>query len=82
MSKSLYELALEYDESVKGIEDIVASERKKMQEAKIKNDSFEVYTISRKLEMLYEEIRDMKLISKKLKSYYDKETFFPKEAAV
>lgn len=82
MSKSLYELALEYDESVKGIEDIVASERKKMQEAKIKNDSFEVYTISRKLEMLYEEIRDMKLISKKLKSYYDHETFFPKEAAV
>lgn len=82
MSKSLYELALEYDESIKGVEAIVRSERIKLKEAKMKNDNFEVYSISRKLEMLYEEIRDMKIISQKLKKYYDREVFLPKEAAV
>lgn len=73
MSKSLYELGLEYDESIKKTQEIVASVRKKIKEAKEKYDSYEVFLLSKKLEMLYEEIRDMKIISEKLKTYYDKD---------
>ncbi len=70
MSKSLYELALDYDESIKNIQQIVVSVRKQIKDAESKHDSFEVYSLSRKLEMLYEEIRDMKIVSEKLKKYY------------
>ncbi|MBR3868074.1 MAG: hypothetical protein IKM66_02045 [Clostridia bacterium] len=73
MSKSLYELALDYDESIKKIQQIVVSVRKQIKDAEVKNDSYEVYSLSRKLEMLYEEIRDMKIVSEKLKNYYKEE---------
>lgn len=73
MSKSLYELALEYDESIKSVREIVASVRKDIREAEKRNDSYEVYSLSKKLEMLYEQIRDMKIVSEKLKTYYDED---------
>lgn len=73
MSKSLYELALDYDESIKKIQQIVVSVRKQIKDAESKHDSYEVYSLSRKLEMLYEEIRDMKIVSEKLKNYYKEE---------
>ena len=44
-----------------------------MREASARHDSFEVYSLSRKLEMLYEELRDMKIVSEKLKKYYEDE---------
>ena len=73
MKKSLYELGLEYDESIRLTQDVVDSVRKKITQAEKNNDSYEVFVLSRKLEMLYEEIRDMRIISEKLKTYYDKE---------
>lgn len=73
MSKSLYELGLEYDESIKLTQEIVTSVRKKIKEAERNHDSSEVFLLGKKLEMLYEEIRDMKIISEKLKTYYDKD---------
>lgn len=73
MSKSLYELALDYDESIKNIQQIVVSVRKQIKDAEMKHDSYEVYSLSKKLEMLYEEIRDMKIVSEKLKAYYKDE---------
>lgn len=73
MSKSLYELALEYDESIKSVQEIVASVRKDIKEAEKRKDSYEVYSLSKKLEMLYEQIRDMKIVSEKLKTYYDED---------
>lgn len=73
MNKSLYELALEYDESIKNIQRIVVSVRKQIKNAEAKHDSYEVYSLSKKLEMLYEEIRDMKIVSEKLKNYYKDE---------
>ena len=73
MKKSLYELGLEYDESIRLTQDIADSVRKKIKEAEKNNDSYEVFVLSKKLEMLYEEIRDMRIISEKLKTYYDKE---------
>lgn len=73
MKKSLYELALEYDESIKSVQEIVARVRGKIRDAKKRNDSFEVYSLSKKLEMLYEQIRDMKIVSEKLKNYYNED---------
>lgn len=73
MSKSLYELALDYDESIKNIQQIVVSVKKQIKEAENKHDSYEVYSLGKKLEMLYEEIRDMKIVSEKLKTYYEDE---------
>lgn len=73
MTKSLYELGLEYDESIRLTQEAVDSVRKKIAQAEKDNDSYEVFVLSRKLEMLYEEIRDMRIISEKLKTYYDKE---------
>lgn len=73
MKKSLYELGLEYDESIRLTQQAVDSVRKKIRDAEKNNDSYEVFVQSKKLEMLYEEIRDMKIISEKLKTYYDKE---------
>lgn len=73
MSKSLYELGLDYDESIRLTRELVASVRKRIKEAEAKHDASEVFFLGKKLEMLYEEIRDMKIISEKLKTYYDKE---------
>lgn len=73
MSKSLYELGLDYDESIRRTQEVVASVRKKIKAAEAKHDSSEVFLLGKKLEMLYEEIRDMKIISEKLKTYYDKD---------
>ena len=73
MSKSLYELGLEYDESIRLTQEVVDSVRKKIRAAERNHDSSEVFMLGKKLEMLYEEIRDMKIISRKLKTYYDKD---------
>lgn len=73
MSKTLYELALEYDESIKQTQQIVVTVRKQIKDAEAEHDSYKVYSLSKKLEMLYEEIRDMKIVSEKLKNYYKDE---------
>ena len=67
---SLRQLACEYDEAILMIEDIVKKTRTEMKKARQNYDSDEVRRLSSKLAVLYEEIRDMKIISEKLRDYY------------
>lgn len=71
--KSLIQLAGEYDESIQAIEEIVKKTRAEFRKARFECDSDEVRRLSAKLAVLYEEIRDMKIISQKLREYYTDE---------
>ncbi len=71
--KSLGQLADEYSASIEGIEEIVRKTRAEMKKARQNFDSDEVRRLSAKLAVLYEEIRDMKIISQKLRDYYTDE---------
>lgn len=81
MKKSLYELALEYDDAIKDLQKVVENVRRKRAVAKRDKDLFEVYSLSKNLELLYEQIRDMKIISEKLKNYYKENNGKKEEAA-
>lgn len=74
--KTLTELSEEYEASIRDAEAVVKKTREAMLEAKKKRNPDEVKMLGAKLTVLYEEIRDMKMISRKLKTYYDEETLF------
>ncbi len=71
MSKTLYELSLEYDRSIKLTEEIIKKTLAERRNAAAAFDTDKVIYLSAKLKVLYEEKRDMKIISEKLKKYYD-----------
>lgn len=73
MKKSLYELGLEYEESIKDVQKTAASVRLKLKAAERAYDSDKAYSLRRKLTVLYEEITEMKIIAEKLKNYYGTE---------
>lgn len=73
MNKTLYELSLEYDQSIRLTEDIIKKTLAERKNAVAEGDMDKVMYLSAKLKALYEEKRDMKIISEKLKKYYDTE---------
>lgn len=73
MNKTLYELSLEYDQSIRLTEDIIKKTLAERKNAVAQGDTDKVMYLSAKLKALYEEKRDMKIISEKLKKYYDTE---------
>ncbi len=74
--KTLSQLAEEYEASIKNAEEIVLKTRAAMHAAKKSGSIDEVKRLGTKLAVLYEEIRDMRMISRKLRTYYDEETLF------
>lgn len=74
--KTLNELADEYDSSIREIEEIVRKTRTAMSEAKKIHNIDEIKQLGAKLAILYEEIRDMRIVSQKLRTYYDEKTQF------
>jgi CHASE3 domain sensor protein len=74
--KTLSELASEYEKSIDAIEEIVRETRAAMNDAKKKHNIDEIKSLGAKLTILYEEIRDMRIVSQKLRTYYDDETLF------
>ena len=71
MKKSLYELALDYDESIKMTQQIIDNVRTKISAAKKENNFDAVYSLKRDLQVLYEELSDLKITAEKLKNYYE-----------
>ncbi len=69
--KTLKDLSVEYTNAIKAMEDVSAKTRNEIKKAKAEFDSDRVKSLSYKLAMIYEEIRDMKIVAEKLKSYYD-----------
>lgn len=74
--KTLTQLSEEYEASIRDAEEVVLKIREEMLEAKRKRNADEVKMLGAKLTVLYEEIRDMRMISRKLRTYYDEETLF------
>lgn len=74
--KTLTQLSEEYEASIRDAEAVVLRIREEMLEAKRKRNADEVKMLGAKLTVLYEEIRDMRMISRKLRTYYDEETLF------
>ncbi len=74
--KTLTELSDEYEASIRDAEEIVIKTRAEMHEARKKRNINEVKRLGSKLAVLYEEIRDMRIVSRKLRTYYDEETLF------
>lgn len=74
--KTLTQLSEEYEASIRDAEAVVLKIREEMLEAKRKRNADEVKMLGAKLTVLYEEIRDMRMISRKLRTYYDEETLF------
>ena len=72
--KTLPQLADDYLSSIKLIEDIAENTRKELAAAKKKCNVDEITRLGTKLAVLYEEIRDMRIISEKLRHYYDEES--------
>lgn len=70
MKKSLYELSLEYDEAIRQQQELTDRVRIALNEAKRRRDTDEAQRLMRRLEVYYEEIRDMKMIAQTLKNYY------------
>lgn len=73
MKKSLYELALDYDESIKMTQQIIDNVRTKLSAAKKENNFDAVYSLKRDLQVLYEELSDLKITAEKLKNYYEED---------
>lgn len=84
MKNSLYSLAEEYDEAIKKTKAITDKTRLEMKQAQTDRNEDKCRLLKRKLEVCYEEIRDMRIISDTLKNYYknDNNRAFPTEAAV
>ena len=74
--KTLTQLSEEYEASIRDAEAVVLKIREEMLEAKRKRNADQVKMLGAKLTVLYEEIRDMRMISRKLRTYYDEETLF------
>ncbi len=74
--KTLRELACEYENSINAIEEVVRKTRTAMNDAKKSRNIDEIKRLGAKLAVLYEEIRDMRIVSQKLRTYYDDETLF------
>ena len=74
--KTLNGLAVEYEASINEIEQIVIKTRAQLQDAKKMRNTDEIKRLGAKLAVLYEEIRDMRIVSQKLRTYYDEETLF------
>lgn len=71
MSKSLFELAAEYDESIAAMLECVQKIKKEKRQAYLDGDTDRFRLLSSKLYTVYEEIRDMKFIAETLRHYYD-----------
>lgn len=71
MSKSLVELANEYDTSIAAMLECVEKIKKEKRKAYLAGDSDSYKQLSSKLLTVYEEIRDMRIIAEHLKHYYD-----------
>lgn len=71
MSRSLYELAAEYDTAIAAMEECAAKIKMERKLAFAKGDADSIKKITAKLYVVYEEIRDMKLIAQSLRHYYD-----------
>ncbi len=70
MKKSLYELALEYEESIASMNECLEKTKKERRDARLAGDTDRYKLLSAKLYTIYEEIRDMKMIVGTLKNYY------------
>ncbi len=75
MNKSLEQLATEYDESIKMLEACIPAIRKERRQAIAESNADEAKRLSAKLAVMYEEIRDMRIVSESLKNYYDNSSF-------
>ncbi len=71
MKKSLYELALDYDESIRMTKQLIENVKTKISFAKKANDTDAVFSLKRDLLILYEELTDLKITAEKLKTYYE-----------
>lgn len=71
MSKTLVQLAAEYEESIKAMQECVLDIKRERIQASLEGDSDKIKKLSAKLLVVYEEIRDMKLVAETLKHYYD-----------
>ena len=71
MSKSLFELAAEYDESIAAMLECVRKIKKEKRQAYLEGDTDKFRLLSSKLYTVYEEIRDMRYIAETLRHYYD-----------
>ena len=74
--KTLNGLAVEYEASINEIDQLVIKTRAQLQDAKKMRNTDEIKRLGTKLAVLYEEIRDMRIVSQKLRTYYDEETLF------
>lgn len=71
MSKSLVELAKEYERSIELLSECIPDIRAEYKKAVLAGDSEKAKTLARKLTVVYEEIRDMRIVAHSLKHYYD-----------
>lgn len=71
MNKSLEQLAAEYDESVAMLKNLIPDIRQERKQAIADGNADKAKKLSEKLLIMYEEIRDMQIISENLKHYYD-----------
>lgn len=72
MKKTLYELSLEYDDAIRQQQELTDRARIALNEARRRRDTDEVQRLTRKLELYYAEIRDMRIVSQTLKNYYER----------
>lgn len=73
MTDSLYELARSYDISIENVKKVAEETRIRMKLARIKGQRDEYLLLKKKLNICYEEIRDMTAVSSVLKRYYGNE---------
>lgn len=73
MNKSLYELAQEYETSISAMIECADKVKKEKRQARLDGDTDAFKLLSAKLFVIYEEIRDMKIVAENLKHYYDTE---------
>ncbi len=71
MSKSLVELAKEYEHSAQLLSECVPGIRAEYKKAVLSGDKDKAKTLARKLTVVYEEIRDARIVADMLKHYYD-----------
>lgn len=71
MSNSLNELAKEYEHSIELLSSCIPDVRAKYKQATLEGNKDLIKTLAKKLAVMYEEIRDMKIIVQTLTHYYD-----------
>lgn len=75
MSNSLKELAREYYNSIELLSSCVPDIRAEYRQAKLEGNSEKIKTLAKKLAVVYEEIRDMRIVAETLTHYYDDSDF-------